>query len=152
MSLGGEEIRCHHRPVTIVIGPLEGDVARYDFLHLMGDAELERALEDMGAILERAAAARRKVGFLAVSTSESRMTSKQRNRAASWVKEHDALMTAACAGMSIVVPGAIQRGAFTAILWLVDYPAPIRAFGALPEAEAWIRSIVRSETSFAPNL
>lgn len=136
--------------VGIKSRPREGKLATYMFGASFTDAELSIVLDDMGAMLTRARDAGEKMGFLSISYDESRMTAKQRSRVASWVSDHTPLMLEACACMSIVVPGAMQRGAFSAILWLVDYPVPIRAFPTEAEASAWARAMLGMLSVEAP--
>ncbi len=119
-------------------------VVTYTFGTSFTDDELEVALASMKSQLETARRRSEKVVFLSVSYDESRMTAKQRKRVAEWIGAEGDLMRAACGAMSVVVPGAMQRGAFSAVLWLVQYPVPIRAFETEAEAQAWAFAMAES--------
>lgn len=140
----------HDASVGIGTRPIASGVATYSFGRSFTDAELEATLDAMKAQLETARGLGQKVVFLSISYEESRMTAKQRKRVAEWIREEDELMRASCAAMSVVVPGAMQRGAFSAVLWLVRYPVPIRAFSTEVEAEAWAASMARAASVATP--
>lgn len=126
-----------------------GDVANYLYSGSFTDAELDAALEDMKRRLVAARAQGKKLAFVSVSAPDSAMTSRQRSRAAEWIKIENQLMLDACACQAVVVPSAVQRGVLTAILWMTTYPVPIKAFSSEDEAEAWARTFTERSTSSA---
>lgn len=124
-----------------------GDIANYLYKGTFSDAELDVALDDMKRRLVEARDQRKKLAFVSVSAPDSEMTSRQRSRAADWIKVENQLMLDACACQAVVVPGAVQRGVLTAILWMTTYPVPIKAFGSEDEAESWARSFTATGAS-----
>lgn len=106
------------------------------------DPEYETALARMVDELERARAERRGLAMVSVATADSAMNTRQRRRTADWLREHTELLRSACVAQAIVLPGAVQRAVLTAILWLVDYPAPLRVFSTEDEARAWAHARV----------
>lgn len=111
---------------------------------VFSDDDYEAALARMARELTKARSERRMMAFVSVGTSDSNMTPKQRQRSTAWLKEQDALLRAACIGQAVVVPGTIQRGVLTAILWMGAYPVPIRACATEEEADRWIRSLLQT--------
>lgn len=103
------------------------------------DADYEVALARMNDELESAKAEGRKIAMISVGTSDSGMTSRQRVRSAEWVRDHTPLLRSACVGQGVVVGGAIQRGVLTAILWMIEYPIPIKAHSSEDDAQRWVR-------------
>src|SRR5690606_31717213 len=104
------------------------------------------ALIEATAAIEKARREHRKIALLSIGDRNTSMHSKQRSRAAEWSKKTAALVRAGAAGHAVVVENAIQRGALTAILWLADYPVPIRAFTDEVEAEGWVRAQLPTST------
>lgn len=113
------------------------------------DAEYENALARMVRELEMAKAERRRMAFVSVGTTDSSMSPKQRQRTGEWLKQQTPLLRAACVGQTVVVPGTIQRGVLTAILWMGDYPVPMRACASEEEAIAWVRSLLQGTNRHA---
>ncbi len=110
------------------------------------DVEYENALSRMVLELEKARQERRRVAFISIGTTDSSMSPKQRQRTGEWLKQQASLLRAACVGQSVVVPGTVQRGVLTAILWMGDYPVPMRACASEEEATTWVRSLLETSS------
>lgn len=107
------------------------------------DAEYEQALDRMASELEQAKASRRRIAFVSIGAADSSMSPKQRRRSSEWLEQNAALLRAACVGQAVVVPGTMQRGVLTAILWMGEYPVPMRACASEAEADTFVRSMLR---------
>lgn len=127
--------------MPIDIDTRDQSVHRYVYRGFVPDVELEEALDGMKRELEKAYSEKRMIGYVSISTPDTSMTSKQRARIAEWIRQETPLIKLACAGHALVIPGAVQRGVFTAIMWLVTVPMPIRAFASSDEGEAWLRML-----------
>lgn len=114
------------------------------------DAEYETALTAMVRALETARKERRRIAIVSVGTDDSNMSSTQRKRSSEWSKNEASLLRAACVCQAVVVPGTIQRGVLTAILWMGEYPVPIKPFGTEDEAYRWARRELASAQSSSP--
>jgi hypothetical protein len=106
------------------------------------DVEYDEALAGMKRALDEARREQRKVAFITVGKNDSMMSSKQRGRTVSWIEEHGDALRESCVCTGVVVPGALQRGVLTAILWMITYPVPIRAIPSIDEAHQWARSML----------
>lgn len=51
------------------------------------------------------------------------------------------------AAMGIVMSSPLQRGIFTAIMWLAGPTYPIRPFPSMPDAELWLQEMLRATPS-----
>jgi hypothetical protein len=105
------------------------------------DDELEGAFERMTSELQKARTEGRRVAMISIGTADSGMTPKQRRRSADWLKERTELLRIACIGQAIVLPGTLQRGVLTAILWMAPYPVPLRVCATEAEAVSYVRSL-----------
>jgi hypothetical protein len=128
--------------MPIAAGRSDRDVFVRRYSGAFTDEELEATLVDMTRVMEAARREHRKIVLLSIGESGASMHSKQRSRVADWTTNAAPLMRAAVAAHAVVVPNAVQRGVLTAILWLTEYPIPIRAFTSEGEAEQWIRAQV----------
>ena len=108
----------------------------------MSSLEINRTYDE----LLSAKAAQRKMAMVSVGASDSSMTARQRLRSAEWIREHTPELRAACAGQAVVVGGAIQRGVLSAILWLIEYPIPIKAHSSEEDALRWTRALLLSSS------
>lgn len=61
---------------------------------------------------------------------------------AEFLDENRLLIATRCAAAGVVLSNGIQRGVLTAVLWLAPSPCPIKAFGTVDEADAWVRSVL----------
>src|SRR5690606_28962998 len=120
-------------------GRLDRGVLTHTYRGVASDAEYEVVLREMSQALREARLSGQKIALLAIADASASMSSKQRGRTAEWIKENAALMRLGAVCQAVVVPGAMQRGVLTAILWMIEYPVPIRAFSSLDEAETWTR-------------
>jgi len=69
-----------------------------------------------------------------------------RARMADHLKRYDAFHTRHCVGLAVVVGSRIARAAVAALTWMIPHrAAPMKVFDALPEAQAWIGELWRSE-------
>jgi len=128
--------------MSIEAGPSGREIFSLTYRGTFSDSEYEAALASMTRELERARAQRRKIALVSVGTPDSSMTSKQRRRSSDWLKEQTELLRSACVGQAVVVPGTVQRGVLTAILWMGDHPVPMRACSTEDEANQWARSLL----------
>lgn len=126
--------------MPVEFATLAPDLLCITYRGTFADDEYERALSGMVESLERMRAEGRGLAMVSVSTPDSSMTSRQRRRTTEWLREHAELLRSACVAQAIVLPGAVQRAVLTAILWVADYPAPLRVFSSDDEAFAWARS------------
>lgn len=125
--------------MPIVFRPNVADICTSQFRGAVSDAEFDEWLAHCTRELEAARRSGRRCAFITSTDASSSMTSRQRNHSASWTREHTPILREALAGHALVLPGAIQRGVLTAILWMVEYPAPLKVFATEDEAREWAR-------------
>lgn len=133
-------------PMPITLRPPVQNVVLSTFSGAFTDAEFDEWLAESTRLLEEARRQRTKYVFITRSEASSAMTSRQRTRSAEWTRANTALLGVACAGQALVLAGALQRGVLTAILWMVEYPAPLKVFATEDEAREWARSQLSSDS------
>jgi hypothetical protein len=133
--------------MPIVRGAVDRDLFIRRYPGAFTDEELEAMFADMLAAVETAASEHRKIALMSISDPSSAMHPKQRSRVAEWTVSVAPQMRAGAAAHAIVVPGAIQRGILTAILWMVEHPIPIRTFSNEADADQWARAQVLGAVS-----
>lgn len=74
-----------------------------------------------------------------------RLDAGRRKRFADWLKSrHDELRRTVIAHAPLV-GSALQRGAITALMWIVEPPCETKVFTDRPDAEAWLRQRLEAE-------
>ena len=63
----------------------------------------------------------------------------QRKGIIDWIDRDRLHLKANCAAGALIFSNAVQRGLWTAISWVAPSPIPVKIFGDLAPAEAWLR-------------
>lgn len=61
-----------------------------------------------------------------------------------WVNRDRSFLKANCAGGALIFSNNVQRGLWTAILWMTPIPIPVRVFTDPKAGEAWLREQMAS--------
>ena len=69
-----------------------------------------------------------------------RVPASQRKAIVDWINRDRLHLTTNCAGGALVFSNPIQRGLWTAIMWLTPIPIPVRVFRDIHTAEEWLMS------------
>ena len=64
-----------------------------------------------------------------------------------WINRDRFHLTANCAGGALIFSSSLQRGLWTAIMWVTPIPVPVRVFADIPSAEAWLTSLLHRKAS-----
>lgn len=59
-----------------------------------------------------------------------------------WIDRDRRYLTKNCAGGALIFSNAIQRGLWTAILWMTPIPIPVKVFPDARSGEKWLQSLV----------
>jgi hypothetical protein len=70
------------------------------------------------------------------------MEAVRRKRFADWVRAREPMLRRQLIAHAPVVGSSLQRGAITALLWVIKAPAPMQVFTSPDEARAWLRERV----------
>ncbi len=63
-----------------------------------------------------------------------------------WINRDRPYLTKNCRGGALIFSNAIQRGLWTAILWMTPIPVPVKVFTNVRDGEKWLRSMVQGAT------
>ena len=74
-----------------------------------------------------------------------RLDPVRRKRFTDWVRANDAVLRKLMIAHAAVVQSGLQQGVMTAVLWLIDPPAPMKVFTDPNEARAWLKQRVEAE-------
>ena len=64
-----------------------------------------------------------------------------------WINRDRFHLTVNCAGGALVFSNALQRGLWTAIMWVTPIPVPVRVFPDIVVAEAWLLGLLQRKAS-----
>lgn len=67
----------------------------------------------------------------------------RRRRLAAWVNAHAPELRQYWVAQAVLVDSGFERGLYTAMLWLVRPPCPVRAFDDEADARAWLEACWR---------
>jgi len=64
-----------------------------------------------------------------------------------WINRYRLHLRTNCVGCAVVLVNAAQRGLLTAVLWVAPAPAPLNIVGEVPNAERWLKELLRDAGS-----
>jgi hypothetical protein len=98
------------------------------------------ALDGMYAALERLLSREKRFLFL-FDMRGGASDAQRRKRFIDWVARHNDAISRYAIATAVVVGTAMERGFVTAATWVVNTPCPVRVFGDMVDAEAWLRKM-----------
>jgi hypothetical protein len=84
-------------------------------------------------------------GVVIDARAVGRVPATQRRGIIDWINRDRQYLKTYCAGGALVFESAIQQGLWTAISWVAPSPIPVKVFGDVSSAEAWLRSQLRQK-------
>ena len=64
-----------------------------------------------------------------------------------WIDRDRFHLTANCCGGALIFSNRLQRGLWTAITWVTPIPVPVKVFGDMASAEAWLTGLLHRKAS-----
>ena len=109
-------------------------IVRLKYVGLYSDAELERMLRELNAVLELPG---KKVALLDLTKAKG-ASATQRQVQAQWIGTHDKQLRRDFVAAAIVADSAVIRGIVTAVFWIRPLPLPTEITQTIAKAEAWL--------------
>lgn len=122
--MAGIDVRLEHFPLVWIVNH-EGTT----------DADYTTLLGHIGKLVDRG----RKFVVLTEATDFAFPSASQRKLIADWFPSMKGRMEKVSLGTAMVMPNAMQRGAITALNWLIRPDVPMAAFEERAEALVWCR-------------
>jgi hypothetical protein len=119
----------------VIFDETDEPVMRMTYDGLCNDEEWARHIDQMSEW------ARRGVSYAVVVDARKvgKVPATQRKGIIDWIDRDRLHLKANCAGGALIFSSAVQRGLWTAISWVAPSPIPVKIFGDLAPAEAWLR-------------
>lgn len=114
---------------------------RMTYRGLCDDAEWQRHIDVMSEW------ARRGEPYAVVIDAREvgRVPATQRKGIIEWIGRDRQHLKVNCAGGALIFASPLQQGLWTAISWVAPSPIPVKVFGEVPAAEAWLRQMLREK-------
>jgi hypothetical protein len=127
----------------VVFDETEKPLMRMTYRGLCDDAEWQRHIDQMSEW-----AGRGDPYAVVIDAREvGRVPATQRRGIVDWIDRDRQHLKTNCAGGALIFSNSVQKGLWTAIAWLTPTPIPVKIFGDVPTAEAWLRRLLGERTA-----
>jgi hypothetical protein len=127
----------------VVFDETEKPLMRMTYRGLCDDAEWQRHIDQMSEWAERGDP----YAVVIDAREVGRVPATQRRGIVDWIDRDRQHLKTNCAGGALIFSNSVQKGLWTAIAWLTPTPIPVKIFGDVPTAEAWLRRLLGERTA-----
>jgi len=127
----------------VVFDETDKPLMRMTYQGLCDDAEWQRHIDQMSEWARRGD----RYAVVIDAREVGHVPATQRRGIVDWIDRDRQHLKTNCAGGALIFSSPVQQGLWTAIAWLTPTPIPVKIFGQVPPAEAWLRDQLRGKAA-----